>query len=442
MKDLKDKNVYVLIIGILITSLIINLVGIIMHVCNVKPYNAITYKTNFEATADTSKAIVYATLKDSDVGFVEGFGPREVTLNYGHKDVPIEIKNNDKTTKTFTLVINKPDNRDTENRLYSLTTNVKKLDFDPDQYSYSINVGQEVNEIAINANLMSDNSYYVDGYGPRKVTLSEGLNVVFIRTKSQAGVEKDYKLNIFKNVGKSEKVSEEENAELDSLSLNKGHIDFKSNKEKYNVTVANDVESVSVYAFAKNKDANVTISDTTLKVGKNEIKVDVSYQGQTKSYTIVVNREKLKVSNNEKKLKMLSVGGFNLNFKPDKYDYEITADINRNLIISAYPYSSTAQVTIQGNEKSRENRNIKIFVDENGERTTYTLKIKNEFWTIKNEIVAVIITFTVGLVIVSILKYYEIKPKKKTTSKKSTTPAKKNSTQKKTTTPKKNSKKS
>ncbi len=411
MRKLKNRNVYIFVITILFISLSLNVVGIILHVKNVYGYNYVSYQTNFDTTVDAEKATVYATLKDSDVGFVEGFGPREVTLSYGHVDVPIEIKNKNKTTKTYTLVINKPDKRSTENRLSDLTTNVKDLKFNTNQYSYNINVGKNISEIIINASLKSPKSHFVNNYEPRKISLSEGLNVAFIRVKSEAGVERDYKINIFKN-NTEEDVLENNSDSLDlaSLSLSNGLIKFKKDKLNYKVNVPSNVDEISVYAFAQNPNAEVQIEGgQNLVVGQNEIKVIVKFNNQEKVYTITVNRQKDNEIKNADNLKYLNVGGFNINFKPDKYDYEITADYNRNLIVSAYPYSEFSQVTISGNDTKSQNKEIKIIVtSEDNNTKTYTIKVKKQFWSMKNEIIAVSITFIVGLAIVALLKYYEM----------------------------------
>ena len=413
MKKLKDKNVYILIITILFASLIINIVGIIMHIKNANPYNRISHQTNFSTTVDAPKAFVYATLKDNDKGFLEGFGPREVNLNYGHTDVDLEIQNKDKTTKTYKLVINKPDKRDTENRLASLSTSAKKINFNPNQYSYNINVGANVESIYVNSSLMSDKSHYVYGYEPRKIDLQEGLNVAFIRTKSEAGEEKDYKINIFKSTN-NEEIEEDNSLDLDSLSLSVGQINFKKDKLSYRVKVANEVDEINVYAFAKNKKAEVNVSDTKLNEGKNEILIDVKYNNESKTYKVIVNREKKVIQDNDKKLKELIVSGYNIHFNPDKFNYDIVADANRNLIISAYPYLNDTDVTIIGNEQNKKNKTIKLLVTNvEGKYNTYQINIKDKFWNIKNEVIAVAVTFIGGLFILSLLKYYEMKTTKK-----------------------------
>ncbi len=407
----KDRNVYALIIAILLISLGINIIGIIFYLTsNGNSHN--NYQTNFEVTSEANKATVYATLKDTDTGFVEGFGPREVALSYGHTDVSLEIKNNNKTTKSYTLVINKPDLRSSENRLSMLTTSEGKIDFKPNQFSYNINVASNINSINVNASLKSPKSHFVLGYTPRKVDLEDGLNVIFIKVKSEKGEEKDYKINVFKTTSSKEEINDN-SLDLESLSLSNGKINFKKDKYEYKVDVANEIDNIDVYAFAKNKNAQVeVIGAGKINEGENEILVNVKKDNEIKTTKIIVNRQKVN-QENQTKLQDLDVGGFNLEFKPDKKNYEITALESRNLIISAYPYNDNSEVTIIENNVAQD-KIVQILVKApNGEKDTYTLKIKKQFWNKRNEIIAVALTLMGGLIIVSILKYYEMKKKPK-----------------------------
>ena len=64
----KDRNVYALIIAILLISLGINIIGIIFYLTN-NGNSHNNYKTNFEVTSQANKATVYATLKDIILAF-------------------------------------------------------------------------------------------------------------------------------------------------------------------------------------------------------------------------------------------------------------------------------------------------------------------------------------------------------------------------------------
>lgn len=410
MKKRNDQSVFVFIIIVLFISLVINLAGITMYIRNIHSYKYSSYKTSFDMDTTSSNAIVYATLKESDQGFSEGLGPREITLSYGKNVVPIEIQSKNKTKKNYTLFINRIDNRSSENRLSDLVVNNQKIDLKNDQNSYVVKVGKNIDKVNINASLKSSKSYFADGYGPRQIDLSEGLNVAFINVKSESGIERQYKINIFKNNNEDSDLYLESD-ELESLSLNQGNIKFKSDKLNYKVSVESNVEFIDIYAFAKDINATVEInSPEHLDFGNNKITIKVtSTKGISKEYTIDVNRQKSSNDKNSNKLKDLIINGYNIHFDKDKSAYELIAD-NKNLIISAYPYDDSAKVTILENSQNKIERNIKILVtDENNITNTYTLNVKKQFWNRKNEILAVAGTFITGLGIVTIIQYYEMK---------------------------------
>jgi len=71
-----------------------------------------------------------------------------------------------------------------------------------------------------------------------------------------------------------------------------GFYNFSANKTEYDITVENKYEKLTVTAKAADSNATVEISDTTLKVGTNYIKIKVTAQsGDTKTYTVIVRRK-------------------------------------------------------------------------------------------------------------------------------------------------------
>lgn len=419
MKKLSNQNIFVLVVSILVVALIINIVGIILHVKNIHANTYTSYQSTFETDVDANNVTIYTTLKDSDKGFLEGYGPRQINLTYGRNIVPIKLSENNNSSKEYTLLINRIDNRSDENRLDNIMISNQKINFNSDQDSYTINVNN-TDKININASLKSNSSYYVYGYEPRQITLSEGLNVAFIKVKSEAGSERQYKINIFKNDANANNVSNSGSALLESLSLNKASINFKEDKTDYDVEVNSDVDKIDVYAFAKDINAEVEIINPEhLEVGKNQIIIKVhSTKGEIKEYKINVNR-KAKASE-ENKLKNLEISGYNIHFNPDKFEYEITANKNKNIIVSAFAYSDNSKITILENKQNSSLKILSVLVTSADETSqTYTIKVKREFWNMKNEVLAVIFTFIVGLGIVCIIKYFEMKNKKKKKKRKS-----------------------
>lgn len=423
-----NKGNFIVIVIILLIALVFSVSSLIMNIKNTLAYSYATYQTSFDYTVDASSVNVYSTLKNSNETFVEGYGPREVGLRYGRNNIDIKTKNGN-NIDTYSIIINREDTRSEENRLKHLYVTNAKIDFDPDKYTYNVNVGENVDEVAINGSLMSDKAYYSYGFGPRKIELSEGLNVAFLKIKNEAGNEKQYKVNIFKNNNESTKIDNE----LNSISLDKANIDFKADKYEYDVDVASDVNKLEVYAFSNDEDDDIDISgNSNLKTGKNKITVEVN---DSKKYVINVNRQKSSTSN-KPQLKELNINGFDLKFKPEKLDYVVKLSSKRNLLVTAYALNSKDKVTISTNDEKTNLSTIKILVANDKDTTTYNIKVKKEYWDAKDEIISVLFTFVVGLGFISIIKYFEIKAKKKKqeqrkAQKKSATKTKKRQTTKK-----------
>lgn len=428
MKKYTKSNLIVIII-LLIIALIFSITTLVMNIKRTYSYSYANYQTNFEYKADADSLNIYATLLDNKESFVEGYGPREVNLNYGRNNILVKTKKNQDDIKTYTLIVDRDDNRSKENRLKNLFVSNAKIDFEPNKNTYNVNVGKNVEEIAINGTLMDNKAYFVYGYEPRKVKLSEGLNVVFLKIKSEDGNERQYKVNIFKN--NTETKNQDDTLKLDSLSVSKGTIDFKDDKDKYNLEVNESIDKIDVYAFANRKDVDIDISgNENLKIGKNIIKIKLTLNNETKEYIINVTKKKKEKVNPE--LKMLNVSGYNIKFKPQQLDYEINLDSKRNLIVTAYPKNNKHKITILEDNIKENTSIIKILVSDNNDHSqTYTIKVKKKYWNAKNEILAVAFTFSVGLIFVCIIKYFELKAKKNKRKKKKVTSTKKRQTSKK-----------
>lgn len=86
------------------------------------------------------------------------------------------------------------------------------------------------------------------------------------------------------------------NNSLSSLSVTNYNLDkkFNTNTTSYSISVASDVKSINVNAKASDSKAKVTIYGTnSLKAGKNTVSVVVvAENGDKKTYTITVNKEK------------------------------------------------------------------------------------------------------------------------------------------------------
>ena len=131
-------------------------------------FNANT--TSYKATVSAATTNISATKEDASYGSVSGTGSKN--LNYGDNTFNIVVTPESGSAKTYTIVINRPDTRDTENKLKTLSLSDGTLSptFASNTLTYTSTVASNIEKISFNATLISNKSSFVDGYGPREVT--------------------------------------------------------------------------------------------------------------------------------------------------------------------------------------------------------------------------------------------------------------------------------
>lgn len=180
-------------------------------------------------------------------------------------------------------------------------------------------------------------------------------------------------------------------AELSNLGIKPNDFSgFLPNKTTYDVTVPENVQSIEVYAIAKDASAKVSGTGTQkLAIGENKIDVVVSASdGTTKTYTINVKREgenKEEVSQTTEKvvegLSELKVENLELTpkFTTNVFEYS-TKYIGEKttLDIQAIVTEPTYTAEIVGNEDIKEGENVVTILvsDKNGKNVaTYQINI-------------------------------------------------------------------
>ncbi len=85
------------------------------------------------------------------------------------------------------------------------------------------------------------------------------------------------------------------NANLKSISLNTGNIEFDKNKTEYNLEVENETDKITIDAIKEDETASIVgIGQHELKIGLNDIKITVTAEdGSIKEYTLKITRKEL-----------------------------------------------------------------------------------------------------------------------------------------------------
>lgn len=204
---------------------------------------------------------------------------------------PSNTTNTNKNTNTNTTTTNKNTSTKSSNaNLKSMILNVEGLSpaFAKNITSYSLKVGENVNEIKVNAAVEhSRASYNVTG----NTNFKDGENVVKVKVTAEDGTVKTYTINVLKS---DDPVKSD--ATLSSLIIEDVDLGqtFDSNITEYNageITVKAD--KLNIFAYTNSDNAKVEIiGNENLKVGENQITIKVTSENGkvTKEYTVKFNK--------------------------------------------------------------------------------------------------------------------------------------------------------
>ena len=160
-------------------------------------FNKETFSYNLNI--DGSTALIEATPEFPQQCVVSGdIGNKN--LKYGNNLYQIKVRNNNfNEEKTYILNINRPDNRNTDYTLKSLSLSVGSIDFKPDVNTYDVYVDSSVDSVVIKSDLGNDKATYVDNYGNREVKLSNRVNPILIKVKAENETVNTYTINVIRN---------------------------------------------------------------------------------------------------------------------------------------------------------------------------------------------------------------------------------------------------
>lgn len=110
-----------------------------------------TVKYKIDTPPRTTEVDLDATLTSDKSKFVKKYGPRTVNLNYGKNEYKIKVQAENEKIKTYTLIIEREDDRDPNNFLKSLTISSGEIKFDRNITSYMVSVPNNVDDFRISA---------------------------------------------------------------------------------------------------------------------------------------------------------------------------------------------------------------------------------------------------------------------------------------------------
>lgn len=219
------------------------------------------------------------------------------------------------------------------------------------------------------------------------------------------------------------KKKDSNNANLKTIIINNENIDFKEDKDVYDITVSSDTNELDIKAEIFDSNASFKIDgDTNLKEGLNVIKIVTLSEDKssTKTYTLNITRKEkeVKLSSNTY-IKSINIKNYKINFNKDIKEYELTIKDENSLDITVILEDTLSSYKITGNSNLKDKSIIKILVTaEDGKTDAYYLNINKRS---NNNIIVFISIFLVIIGLVLIIFFIKKNKDKKNNDKLSDT---------------------
>ena len=250
-----------------------------------------------------------------------------------------------------------------ENRLSSLSISGGSINFNPDTTSYSTTINSQTATISA---IKKDSSSSMTG-NLGTVSLNYGTNTFKISVTSETGVTRTYTINITRPDTRSK------NNYLSSLVVSNTNISFNRDTLVYNLSTTSDNVQIS----ATKDDNKTSVTGTgrfNLNYGTNTYRVNVTAEnGSTRTYTININREDTRSSNNNLKSLTLSKGNLNFNKSTTTYNVDVDKDTT----------SVKIEASLEDVKASFENGFGPRTINLNPGNNTIYIKVRNEIGNIK-----------------------------------------------------------
>lgn len=371
--------------------------------------------TNYSVSVDSNVTSIDIGASPADGGArVEGTGNKG--LNYGNNTFGIKVTAPSGAVKTYTITVNRKDNRSGNNNLASLSINGASLDqpFDPNNTNYSAKVPFEIETASINAN-PADGKARVSVSGNSGL-ISEETSNVSVTVIAENGASKTYTIAVTRGKDPNKVLSTDNHLRKLEPSIGILSPVFDPEKENYVIYLPYEVDTISFNAKVSDSRygiLNVDAPDKLVPGIANVFRFSVTAEDESvKVYTVVVKRainpetetssntylESIKLSNGE----LLYTNGkvvtdFNKEIK--KYFYKK----NNDFTYEVTPEDPNAAVTTV-----KDGSSIQFIVEApNGEFSIYTLDLYGSYSNIFMNILLFILGMVCGIGAKELYKKYK-----------------------------------
>lgn len=213
------------------------------------------YKINVES--DVEKIKITSKLSDSKSSYVKDFGNREVALKYGENTVLVKVQSEKGEVKTYTLSINRNDDRSDEAQLLSLNINGVSVELKENVYEYEVTLLFKHNktQITANANSLAKLEY-------KDMDLQVGDNELIIKVISEKETTKEYKIKIKRLTQEESRIS------IENIVVKNYQLHFTKDVTTYNLEVDKNVNSLEISVLPNEEEITFTVlGNSNLKNG-------------------------------------------------------------------------------------------------------------------------------------------------------------------------------
>lgn len=253
------------------------------------------YKTEYTVTVPkgTTAVTINGSLSDPTALFVEGFQPREITLEDDATDALIKVQSASGAVRTYIIHIVKEGTTSNvpspstkgSNYLSSLTIAGVNFNFDKEVLDYNVSVTNEIESVNIYA-FAEDRAATVNIYGGG--SLKVGENTVTVTVTSTTGRSRTYTIKVIR---KEDELGISSNTELATLNVGGYDIKFKPNKLDYELKIDKE-KTLVIMATPKSDRSNVYIVGNEDLSTFSTLKISVvAEDGSTSVYSIDISKD-------------------------------------------------------------------------------------------------------------------------------------------------------
>lgn len=242
--------------------------------------NTLTYTIN--VASNINSVTITAKLTDAKSKFVTNYAPGVKELEYGKNIIYLKVQSEKGDIKTYTITINRPDNRSSNAYLKNIKLDYGNLSFDKNVFEYTLTVPYAVSSVNVSGEA-EDKKATIKVIG--NADLIVGENVIKIEVTAENGDKKEYEITITRQ--EKEAASPSNNTYLSKLIIDKYDLEFDKNTYTYELIIDSKDKSLSISTATEDTKANYRILNNENLTDGSQVKIRVTAEdGSTKDYVI------------------------------------------------------------------------------------------------------------------------------------------------------------